>query len=110
MPSESRDLHEQERSIKARAHELYVEPPLEAPAKLVKPFQAYLRETPAIPLSASTKVVLWIVGIIVAVLFLAAIWRVSHWRGRQKTPAPPPAAQPAMLDDLADPLVRRSTA
>jgi len=97
MPSESRNLSEQEQSIKARAHELYVEPERPASVKPVKPLPAYLRETPAVPLSTSAKVVLSIVGIVVALLFLAAIWRVSHRYGpKQQTQAPQPAVGTAM--------------
>ena len=97
MPSESRNLPEQEHSIKARAHELYVDPRSES-QKPVKPFPVFLRETPAVPLSAPTKVVLWIVGTIVALLFLAALWRVSTRHGpRQRTRAAQPRATAAMI-------------
>jgi len=90
MPSESRNLPEQELSIKARSHELYFQPPHQA---TTKPFPAYLRETPAAPLSTFTKVVLWIVGIIVALLFVAALWRAALGHGpRRQTRAPRPTA------------------
>jgi hypothetical protein len=86
MPSHPRNMPEQERSIKARSHELFVEPVQAAEAnKPTKPFPVYLRETPAQPLSPLTKAVFWIVGIIVAGLFLAAVWRISH---RQKSKVP----------------------
>jgi hypothetical protein len=81
MPSESVNLPEQEQSIKARAGELYVEPQRPTVNKPAKPFLVYLRETPAVPFSAPTKVTLWVVGGIVALLFLAALWRVSLRRG-----------------------------
>ena len=111
MPPESRNLPEQEQSIKARAHELYVEPERPASGKPVKEFPAYLRETPAVPLSTSTKVVLWIVGIIVALLFVAALWRVSLRHGpRRQTPVPRPAAGTAMRHPPADSPARASTA
>jgi len=111
MPSESRNLPEQEQSIKARAGELYVEPPRPESSKPVKPFPVYLRETPAVPLSASTQVVLWIVGIIVALLFLAALWRVSHRHGpRPPTPAPRPTEGTAVLQAPADSPARSSSA
>jgi hypothetical protein len=111
MPSESRNLSEQEQSIKARARELYVEPPRPGSGKLVKPFPVYLRETPAVPLSTSVKVVLWIVGIIVGLLFLAALWRVSYRHGpRPPTPAPRPTEGTAVRQAPADSQARASTA
>ncbi len=101
MPSESRHLHEQEHSIKARGKELYVGrlKPVESPPS--KPFLTYLRETPAQPLSTFTKVVLWIAGIVVAVLLLAALWRVSHryGLGRRAPKSPEPAAETAIPGD-----------
>jgi hypothetical protein len=94
MPSESRNLPEQELSIKARAHELYSQPQQQT----TKPFPVYLRETPAVPLSTFTKVVLWIVGIIVALLFAAALWRAASGHGpRRQTRAPRPTARSAIL-------------
>lgn len=76
MPAESRNLHEQERSIKAREYELYVKPTDNGQVR--KPFLEYLRETPAEPLSTTTKTILWIVGMLVVVVFFAAIWRAIH--------------------------------
>jgi hypothetical protein len=90
MSPESRNLPEQEFSIKARAHEVYAEQPRTEVRKPVRPFPVVLRETPAEPLSATTKAVLWIAGVIVAVLFLAALWRVvtRHGLKRQDQPTP----------------------
>jgi len=111
MPFESRNLPEQEQSIKARAHELYVEPERPASVKPVKPFPVYLRETPAVPLSTSTKVVLWIVAMIVALLFLAALWRVSIRHGpRRPAGVPRPTAGTVMRQSPAGSAARASTA
>lgn len=77
MASERQNMSEQEISIKARESELYHQPPDEF-SKSVKPFPVYLRETPAVPFSTTTKVILWTVGIVVALLFLAALWRLSR--------------------------------
>ncbi len=55
MASERQNMSEQEISIKAREHELYVKPLSQTGAKPVKPFEVYLRETPAEPLSTATK-------------------------------------------------------
>jgi hypothetical protein len=109
MALESTNLPEQEHSIKARAHELYVEPTRPAPpTKSVKPFLVYLRETPAEPLSSNVKTVLWIVAVIVALLFLAALWRLASRHGlKQRTenrePAAPSALRQMRLDSRGAP-------
>jgi hypothetical protein len=103
MPADSRNLHEQERSIKAREHELYVKPLSPDGEQLRRPFPEYLRETPAEPLSAAIKTVLCIAGILVAIVFLAAIWRVIHRssaRSRNR-PVPPAVQSAAVVDDLS---------
>ncbi len=74
MASERQNMSEQEISIKAREHEVFI--PKEE-IKPVKPFTVYLRETPAKPCSPLIKTILWIVGIVVGVLFLAALWRLA---------------------------------
>ncbi|MGO9470797.1 MAG: hypothetical protein ACLQIB_27160 [Isosphaeraceae bacterium] len=100
MPAESRNLHEQERSIKAREHELYFKPLDRNGAQSSKPFPAYLRETPAERLSTAIKTILWIVALLVVLVFLAAIWRVAHRLSpRSRNQAAPPAAQSAALAD-----------
>jgi hypothetical protein len=86
VASERQNMSEQEISIKAREHELYVKPDSEADEKPVKPFAVYLRETPAEPLSSMTKAILAIVSIIVGLLFLGALWRATTHR--------PPAVRP----------------
>jgi hypothetical protein len=78
MPSQPRNMPEQEHSIKVRSNELYVDDTPVAPAQVTKPFPVYLRETPARPLSGGIKAIFWTLGIIVALLFVAAIWRVVH--------------------------------
>jgi hypothetical protein len=77
MASERQNMSEQEISIKAREHELFVQPFADPNAKPVKPFEVYLRETPAEPLSTATKAILATVGILVGLLFLAALWRAA---------------------------------
>jgi hypothetical protein len=94
MPSQPRNMPEQEHSIKARSHEVFVEPSQGAAPRATKPFPLYLRETPAQPLSPLANTVLWILGIIVVVLFLAALWRITHRRGPASRPRPArPAAE-----------------
>jgi hypothetical protein len=86
MTSQPRNMPEQEHSIKVRSNELYVEDTPESAPRATKPFPVYLRETPAQPLSSGTKAIFWTLGFIVALLFLAAIWRVVH-RHAPKRPA-----------------------
>jgi hypothetical protein len=78
MGSERQNMSDQEISMKARESELYVSSLPDGPSRPVKPFPAYLKETAAEPFSAGTKAVLWTVGLIVALLFLSALWRVSR--------------------------------
>lgn len=87
MRSQPRNMPEQEHSIKVRSHELFVEETTELP-RTTKPFATYLRETPARPLSVGLRALFWVLGIIVGVLFLIAIWRVSHHHGRKPSPRP----------------------
>ena len=93
MSSERRSMPEQELSIKKREQELFLE--LEqtpTPKPQVKPFPIYLRETPAIPLSSEVKLILWVVGIAVLLLFCAAIWRARRPPRSQQAPDGPKAA------------------
>jgi hypothetical protein len=72
-------MPEQELSIRQREQELFVEPQEALPAEPpVKPFPIYLRETPAHPMSTGVKVILWIVGITVLLLFGYALWRTQR--------------------------------
>jgi hypothetical protein len=98
MPSERQNMSDQDISIKAREHELYV--PVLPDAPPVKPFPVYLAETPGEPLSPGTKFVLAIAGIIVALLFVAALWRVTHPRAtKPKAGAARAAAKTAVIVD-----------
>jgi hypothetical protein len=65
----------QEQSIKARKNELFEEEARNAEEGVgpVRPFRAYLRETPAAPLSLGVKASLWGTGAVVGLLFVAAI-------------------------------------
>jgi hypothetical protein len=92
MPSESRNIPEQEASIKRRAHELFVKDTPDHVSRPTKPFPVYLRETPAFPMSSTVKAMLWFTGIIVGLLFLAAVWKLSVRHGpRQHLRAQQPA-------------------
>lgn len=102
MPSERQNMSEQDISIKEREHELYV--PALPDAAPVKPFPVYLRETPGEPLSPATKIVLSIAGIVVAMLFVAAIWRVTHPRAtKPKTGAARSTKKTAVIGDPRPP-------
>jgi hypothetical protein len=76
MPNQPHDQPEQELSIKERSHELFLKlgPPEGSIAS--KSFGVHLRETAAQPLSTVTTSILWIAGVIVAVLFLATVFRI----------------------------------
>ena len=75
MASERQNMSEQEISIKAREHELYVQPNSEYQAgQTVRGLPA--RDTRRTP-SPMTKAILWMVGTVVALLFLAACWRAA---------------------------------
>jgi hypothetical protein len=93
MPSERGNIPEQEHSIKSRAHEVFVKKPLEKPARPTKPFPEYLRETPAFPMSSTVKAMLWFAGIIVGILFLAAVLKLSMRYGPKRQDA---GGQPAV--------------
>ncbi len=93
MGSERRSMPEQELSIWEREQELFVEPqetPTAEPP--VKPFPIYLRETPANPMSSEVKVILWIVGIAVVLLFCVALWRTQRPSRLRRTSAATKAA------------------
>jgi len=93
MGSERRSMPEQELSIREREQELFAEPqetPTAEPP--VKPFPIYLRETPANPMSSEVKVILWIVGIAVVLLFCVALWRTQRPSLLRRTSAAPKAA------------------
>ncbi len=93
MRPERRNLPEQERSIKDREQELFVEQQAEPAARPpVKPFAVYLRETPADPMATDVKVVLWVVGVVVLALFVAALWRMQRGSRTRPRAAPRPAA------------------
>ncbi|MHB1560368.1 MAG: hypothetical protein ACYC61_23195 [Isosphaeraceae bacterium] len=94
MPSQSRNMPEQEHSIKVRSNELFIaDAPTEAP-RTTRPFPQYLRETPAQPLSAGLKAIIWTLAIIVALLFVTALWRVVN-RHATRPSARGPAARSA---------------
>jgi hypothetical protein len=96
MAPERRHLPEQERSIKDRGKELFVEGrAAEAARPPIKPSAVYLRETPAAPMSAGVTALLWVVGILVLLLFVVAIarsQRAPRSRPRPKSPAAAAAA------------------
>ena len=83
MPSQRRNMPEQEHSIKERSHALFVEEDLVATPVPTKPFKVYLRETPARPFSPGVKAIFWVLGIIVGLLFLLSLWRLSHHHTRR---------------------------
>src|SRR5690349_4516897 len=94
MPTDRRNMPEQELSIKEREQQLFVESSKDQVQGPVRPFAEYLRETPAAPIPVEVKVLLWIVGVVVAILFAAAIWKASRSSAAHPKPrAAPPAAE-----------------
>jgi len=79
MSEPRRDEREQDISIRQREGELFRR---EDATSSARPFAEYLRETPAHPLPSWVKAALWAVGVVVALLFAAALWRL------QSRPAP----------------------
>lgn len=71
-----RDQREQEVSIRQREGELFHDE-VEVASTTAKPFAEYLRETPAAPLTTWVKAVLWATGVVVALLLVAALWRLQ---------------------------------
>jgi peroxiredoxin len=100
MPPRAHDNAEQEYSIKARERELFVEASGAAAARSsnVKPFQTYLRKTPASPLSPLTMTMFWILAIVVGMLFIAALWRLTHRDRARRRPIPQRAYQTGSRD------------
>jgi hypothetical protein len=105
MSGERRDQAEQEVSIRRRGHELFVEEDA-APKAPARPFPEVLRETPAAALSGGVKAVLWAVGIVAALLFVAALWRLIN---RPNPSAPrrgrPRASAKAAVQTVAPPTI-----
>ena len=76
----------EEQSIKARKRELY-DAPRDDAVPALKPFPEYLRETPAAPMPAWGKGLLIVLGLIVALLLAAALWRGTKPRQASVRPA-----------------------
>jgi hypothetical protein len=94
MPTDRRNMPEQELSIKEREQQLFLESSEDQGP--VRPFAEYLRETPAAPIPVEVKMLLWIAGVVVAILFAAAIWKASRSSTAHPKPRPaPPAAEDA---------------
>ncbi len=70
---------DQDQSIKDRRRLLYDDEELPSqgakPSVESKPFVAHLRSTPAAPLGGGMKALLWGMGIVVALLFAASVWK-----------------------------------
>jgi hypothetical protein len=73
-PAQREAFEQQDQSIKARKHELFEEPQTADGAGALKPFSVYVRETPPAPMSKGMKATLWAIGVLVVLLFLAALF------------------------------------
>jgi hypothetical protein len=72
-PAPREAMEPQDQSIKARKRQLFEEPQTDS-APTIKTFDAYLRETPPFGLSPGVKAALWVVGVLVVLLFLLALF------------------------------------
>jgi hypothetical protein len=106
MPNQPQEQPEQELSIKQRSHALFLQQDPDEGMLASKPFAVHLRETEAVPLSALTKSILWCVGIIVGLLFLAAIWRIVQ----RHNSAPRPAAKATVSGAVSRPALESTVA
>lgn len=92
-------MEQQDQSIKARKRQLFEEPAHGDDHPAVRPFAAYLRDTPPAPLSGGVRATLWAVGVVVVLLFLAALFlprRPVAPRARHGARAPAAAAPAAI--------------
>ena len=109
MPSDPRNLPEQEISIKSRAHEVFSREDPDAGRMPTKPFEFYLRETPAFPMSSEVKAILVFAAIIVGLLFLAAVWKLTVRHGPRRV-APPVQRAPVSINALGRAQTTRNVA
>ncbi|ODU00411.1 MAG: hypothetical protein ABS79_03390 [Planctomycetes bacterium SCN 63-9] len=79
---------DQDSSIKSRANEVFSDSDDSLP---IRSFREYLDTTRATPLSFEVKGLLWVTGLIVAILFFGAILRVQLGP-RRRPPRPSPRA------------------
>jgi hypothetical protein len=103
-PAQREAFEQQDQSIKARKHELFEEPQTaDTPTSVLKPFSVYVRDTPPAPMSKGMKATLWVLGALVVLLFLAALF----FGGRRPRPGradargvAPPVARAAIGEAL----------
>ena len=65
-------VEHQDQSIKVRKSQLF-EPKKHVEVPVIKPFPAYLDSVPPAPLTPGIKAALWTTGVVVVLLFLAAM-------------------------------------
>jgi hypothetical protein len=95
------DKHQetQEQSIKARKHQLFDDDTSEFAVKGPrKPFEEFLKETSAAPLSGTAKAILWAAGVVVVLLLVAAM--LKGLRGHSKT-GPRPTGKSTVMSAVA---------
>jgi hypothetical protein len=79
-----RDLTEaQDQSIKARKTQLFDDEPVDE-SLATQSFAHYLKTTPPAPLAQWFKIMLWALGVVVLLLFFAAIMSGRHSRSTQR--------------------------
>ncbi len=95
----------QEQSIKARKHQLF-EPDAPLAVGSGRRFKEFLRTTPAAPLSGLTRAALWVAGVVVALVLVAALFKTFHNPPRV---APRPAGKTAGVEPDGPAAGRRAT-
>jgi hypothetical protein len=102
MSAARHDEPEQEVSIRQREHELFRSQD-DSTSPTTRPFVEYLRETPPAPLPTWVLAVLWASAFVVALLFVAALWRSVH-RAKARAPRKPPTTSSSRSPALSAPI------
>jgi hypothetical protein len=86
----------QDQSIKSRKTQLFEDEPLDGNLA-TQSFAQYLKTTPPAPLAPWFNIALWALGVVVLLLFLAAIFSGRHGTPRRKASERPASASPQEL-------------
>jgi hypothetical protein len=93
-------LEHQDQSIKARKVQLFEDNKVEEVVETRRPFSYYVLQTPPSPIAPGVKAALWATGVLVVLLFLAALLIGPHQRPKRRHAALTPV-RPAAVGLLA---------